>query len=60
MTFNSRHRTFEADAGSLLAAGFALEDVREVTDEANPRWQRVPMFLHLRAVKERGKASQPG
>ena len=60
MTFNSRHRTFEDYVGSLLAAGFALEHVREVTDEENPRWRRVPMFLHLRAVKERGKASQPG
>jgi SAM-dependent methyltransferase len=58
MTFESLHRTFADYANALTDAGFAIEAVREVTDDADPRWRRIPLFLHLRA--KRGNASQPG
>ena len=58
MTFESIHRTFADYANALIGAGFVIDAVREVTDEADPRWRRVPLFLHLRA--RRGNASQPG
>jgi hypothetical protein len=41
-----------------LEEGFVIEAVREVTDDADPRWRRIPLFLHLRA--KRGNAVQPG
>jgi SAM-dependent methyltransferase len=58
MTFESFHRTFQQYADSLVEAGFVIEAVREVTDDADPRWRRIPLFLHVRA--KRGNAPQPG
>ena len=50
----------EAYARSLEAAGFSIDLLREPpqrddaveSDPAEARWQRVPNFLFLRAVKE--------
>ena len=58
MSFESLHRTVEQYAEPLLEEGFVIEAVREVTDDADPRWRRIPLFLHLRA--KRGNAVQPG
>lgn len=59
MTFHSRTHPLEDYARALEDAGFLIERVREpaappelvATRESYRRWQRVPMFLHLRAIK---------
>lgn len=56
MTFHSRHRPLEAYFSALEEAGFLVEALREpgvpddaIASEAGRRWQRLPLFLHLRA-----------
>ena len=56
MTFHSLHRPLEAFFRALQEAGFLVEALREpsvpdhaIAREASRRWQRVPLFLHLRA-----------
>ena len=56
MTFHSEHRPLEVYFHALSEAGFVVEALREprVPDEAlrnarSRRWQRVPLFLHVRA-----------
>jgi SAM-dependent methyltransferase len=56
MTFHSRHRPLESFFLALEDAGLLVETVREprVPDHAvksgrGRRWQRLPLFLHLRA-----------
>jgi SAM-dependent methyltransferase len=58
MTFVDLHRPLQDYAGALEEAGFLIERIREIGDEEEPperesqqRWRRVPLFLHLRAVK---------
>jgi SAM-dependent methyltransferase len=58
ITFVSAHRPLEAYAEALADAGLLIERLREpaVPEEAvavprNRRWQRLPLFLHMRAVK---------
>ena len=54
MTFTSRHRPLEAYFGAAEAAGLLIERVVEVPDTTAPpgdRWERLPLFLHIRAVK---------
>jgi len=54
MTFTSVHRSLEALAGSILRAGLLIDHVVEVPDSTAPpgsRWQRIPLFIHLGAVK---------
>lgn len=54
MTFSSVHRPQEAVFAALEAAGLATERLVEVADDTAPpgdRWQRIPLFLHLRVVK---------
>jgi SAM-dependent methyltransferase len=58
ITMLSEHRPLEAYTEALGDAGFLIERMREprVPDEAvtaprNRRWQRLPLFLHVRAVK---------
>ena len=59
MTFHSRTHPLEDYARALEDAGFLIERVREpaappelvAARESYQRWQRVPMFLHLRATK---------
>ena len=59
LTFHSEHRPIEAYSRALEAAGLLIEAIREtrVPDAvvaAAPgqrRWQRIPLSLHLRAVK---------
>lgn len=58
-TFASIHRPLEAYAKALADAGFVIEAIREhaVPDGAgiarpnDRRWQRIPMFLHVRAIR---------
>jgi SAM-dependent methyltransferase len=56
MTFHSRHRPLSAYFAALEEAGFLVETLREpgvpddaIESDASRRWQRVPLFLHIRA-----------
>jgi hypothetical protein len=52
MTFHSEHRPLEAYSAALSDAGFLIERITEPTDPDPSRpWHRMPMFLHIRAVK---------
>jgi SAM-dependent methyltransferase len=58
MTFHSQHRPLEAYFLALEAAGLLVEALREpripehaITSEASRRWQRLPLFLHIRAYR---------
>jgi len=57
ITFVSEHRPIEAYTKALADAGFLIERLREpplpegaVGSPRNRRWQRLPLFLHMRAV----------
>src|SRR5262245_61927464 len=56
ITFHSRHRSLESYFLELEAAGLLVETLREpqvpdhaVKSDRGRRWQRLPLFLHLRA-----------
>jgi SAM-dependent methyltransferase len=59
LTFHSEHRPLESYTGALEASGLLIEAIREVRppdhlagrDAAARRWQRIPLFLHLLAIK---------
>jgi SAM-dependent methyltransferase len=59
VTFHSEHRPLESYSRALEAAGLLIEVIREpkAPDEfvagqpAKGRWQRIPLLLHLKAVK---------
>ncbi len=51
VVFAQEHRPLEAYARALEAAGLAVELLREPAHPSSPRWARLPLFLHLRAVK---------
>jgi SAM-dependent methyltransferase len=54
MTFLDAHRPLGDYFDALEAAGFVVERLREIRDDGDPddtRWQRLPLFLHLRARK---------
>jgi SAM-dependent methyltransferase len=58
MTFRSQHRPVEAYFIALEKAGLLVEALREpsvpdqaIVSEASRRWQRLPLFLHLRALR---------
>ncbi len=58
ITFVSEHPPIEAYAKAVSGAGLLIDRLREpavpdsaVTSPRNRRWQRLSLFLHLRAVK---------
>ena len=58
MTFHSEHRPVEAYFMALEQAGLLVEALREpsvpehvLDSAAERRWQRLPLFLHLRALR---------
>jgi SAM-dependent methyltransferase len=54
MTFASMHRPLQNYVDALGAARFVIERLVEVPDDTHPpgdRWQRIPLFLHFRAIK---------
>jgi SAM-dependent methyltransferase len=58
LTFVSEHRPLEAYAEAICESGLAIDRLREsimpadaVTTDRSRRWLRVPLFLHVRAVK---------
>ena len=59
MRFESMHRPLEDYVEALAGAGFLVERLREhgvpehaVREARDRRWQRVPLFLHMRARRE--------
>lgn len=61
MRFVSRHRPLQAYTELLATNGLLIERVREPKQPHGPfdgehsgRWRRIPLFLHLRAVKPVG------
>ena len=62
IAFHSHHHPLERYFGALESCGLVVEALREVPeDEASAkaaprrlRWRRLPLFLHLRAVKRLG------
>jgi SAM-dependent methyltransferase len=60
ITFASAHRPLQVYAAALAEAGLVIERLREpalpehaVVNPVSRRWQRLPIFLHLRACKTR-------
>lgn len=51
MTFESIHFTLEDYSRALEGGGFLVEELRELYDDENPRWRRVPLFLRWTAVR---------
>jgi SAM-dependent methyltransferase len=58
LRLESVHRPLEAYTAALAAAGLLIERLREVAlpehadhGPHSPRWRRIPLFLHLRALK---------
>ena len=58
MRFVSRHRPLQTYTEALAANGLLVERLREPAlpesgfgGEHSPRWRRLPLFLHLRALK---------
>jgi SAM-dependent methyltransferase len=54
MTFSSIHRPLQAFSAALESAGMLIQRLVEVPDATDPpgeRWQRLPLFLHIRAIK---------
>jgi SAM-dependent methyltransferase len=61
MRFVSRHTPLETYVDELAAAGLLVERLREpklphsgFIDASSRRWERIPLFLHLRALKPAG------
>jgi SAM-dependent methyltransferase len=61
LLLESVHRPIQAYVDALADAGLLVERIREVAlpehadrDPHSPRWRRIPLFLHLRAVKPPG------
>jgi SAM-dependent methyltransferase len=58
LTIVSAHRPLQAYTDALSDAGLLIERLREpavpdrgITSPRGKRWQRLPLFVHLRAVK---------
>jgi hypothetical protein len=61
MRFVSRHTPLETYVEELAGRGLLVERLREpklpetgFNDPTGVRWRRIPLFLHLRAVKPDG------
>ena len=67
VAFHSEHRPLEAYGRALETAGLLIEAIREpktpdtlvARNPAERRWQRIPLSLHLRAVKPLLRTSLP-
>jgi ubiquinone/menaquinone biosynthesis C-methylase UbiE len=51
MTFRSFHYSLEDYWRAIRDAGFVVEELREVYDDAHPLWREVPLFLRFDARK---------
>jgi SAM-dependent methyltransferase len=56
MTFASMHRSLERVCRAILSTGMLIDYVAEIPDSTasqGSQWQRIPLFLHLGAAKNR-------
>jgi hypothetical protein len=68
LTFHSQHRPLESYLRALEEVGLLTETIRETKvpgelvarDHGERRWQRIPPFLHLRALKPDREAGRAG
>jgi SAM-dependent methyltransferase len=51
MTFQSFHHSLGDYWRAVRDAGFVIDDLREIYDDAHPRWRDVPLFLRFDARK---------
>ena len=51
MTFESYHYSLGDYWRAIRDAGFVVDDLREIYDDAHPRWRDVPLFLRFDARK---------
>jgi SAM-dependent methyltransferase len=51
MTFESMHYSLEDYWRGLRDAGLVVDELRELYDDENPRWRRVPLFLRFDTKK---------
>lgn len=65
MTFHSQHRPLETYVSALEESGLVVEALREpsvpehaIAKPSDRRWQRVPLFLHMRARRVEYSESQ--
>lgn len=58
MTFHQQQRSLEEYFRAFEAAALAVESLREPVPGDGGRWDRVPLFLHVRAIKQ--DRSSPG
>jgi SAM-dependent methyltransferase len=59
MTFELMHRPLQEYFAAMEAAGLLTEALREVRPHDGSRWDRVPMFLDVRAVRAEGRPKEP-
>jgi len=63
MHFRGWSHSLERYFSALSGAGFVIDTLREpvltVDADHDKRWARYPMFLHLRAIKDRVTAVDP-
>jgi SAM-dependent methyltransferase len=60
--FHYEHRPLDRYARALEDAGFLIERMREVTgggDVFGSRWDRIPLFLHVRARSSGNRTARP-
>jgi SAM-dependent methyltransferase len=58
IAFTSEHRSLQDWFGAVTGAGFVVEDLREIgADDPADKWDRLPLFLHLRARLDRDDPS---
>jgi hypothetical protein len=52
MNFHGEHRPLSDYFAALRSSGFVVDELREVTvEDPADRWWRIPMFLHLSALR---------
>ena len=52
MRFHFEHRPLHAYTDALADAGFLIERLRELGEpDPSDKWSRIPLFLHIRAVR---------
>lgn len=54
MTYHGIHRPLQAYTEALTDAGFAIDQLRELSNaDRQSKWHRVPVFLHIAASRTR-------
>jgi SAM-dependent methyltransferase len=52
MTFEMEHRPLQAYTDALAEARFLIEEIKELGEpDDDDKWSRIPLFLHIRALR---------